>query len=174
MPIDEAKKNRSIRTLLNDTFLQAEQVMRNACKEYRKQMSLAALSDLQGDPQKANAHRAEAYNQINRVVITPYLRRQRITDLVAYLANRLGTQAAAVAWVDDALTKYGVNVTRQELMTHLNALVVIADAVIAGNVNGTWTLDQVADYVEANTQDDDPLYAILETTMPVVPDLVIR
>lgn len=172
MAIENIKKNRLARTLLNDTFLQTEQIMRQSCKGYRLKTAEADAADLLGETAKANRLRNEAYEFINRIPLAPKLRKQRIDDLVLFLTDKLGTQANAVAYLDDALVRYGVETTRQELMTHLNTLVAISDTVLDGNINLGWTLDQVADYIEANTSDDDPMYAILETTFPDVPDLI--
>ena len=79
-------------------------------------------------------------------------------QIVSHLTLRLGTQSAAISAIDLFLSQYNNGAfTRTKITTKLNTLQSYQDAIIDGVNNLGWTMDDVANYIEANLDDDEAL-----------------
>lgn len=164
MAISKIKIHRFIRTLVNDVFTHAELMLRNGAEGYKLfEAEAAALEAGAGTPEQIAAKRSEALFHLRHGVAAPQRIDFRIQKKVAKLISKFGTPALAASYIDNALLYYGIDATRQEILDHINSLTAISATVINGRLNLGWTLDQMADYIIANTENDEDLYAFEDT-----------
>lgn len=146
MAIANIKADRMILTLIYDVLANCENNVRQGCKEYRR-LIIAGYPD-------------EALQALRWAATRPSFVRSRVTHLMQNLVARLGSQGAANAYIDNALTGFGVSLTRAELNTELTRLEGLAQTAITGYLSQGWTLDQVAAHLETNFEDINDLLTV--------------
>jgi hypothetical protein len=137
MPISDAKKARIGAELINWLYLGIRAGARASVKEYRAYTA-------RGDS-------AQAIEHLKRAVNMPRRMRERLNYDRQQRGLTVGQYTTAIA---GCLTLAGSTITFAELNAELTTLEAQGAQLIADKTAGTKTLDQVADWIEANWQDE--------------------